>query len=115
MTKERIVNQALDEVNKRVSFLKNELFTNDPLSKQVEVHRKFGVFLNEVKGKERLTEKSIKFIDDLDKEMKKHKKRAETYDSNKIQSELVKLEGELTDLINEKYNIEQDKKRRSND
>ena len=104
MTKERIVNQALKEVEERIKFLEHEIFDNDPVTAQINIHGKFNDFLRDTKGKDRLTDKSIKFINDLDKEMKKHQERQKKYDVNKLKEELVKLESELRDLINEKYN-----------
>ena len=111
MTKERIVIKALDEVQKRVEFLEHELFRNDPLSNQCSLYGKFNDFLKEKKGKERTTKESIKFINDLDKQMTAQKERQKTYDADKIQKELVTLQIELNELMNEKFTIDQMKKR----
>jgi hypothetical protein len=102
-TKEKIINQAITEVTKKINHLEYELFHNDPISKQIELHGKFSEFLRDTKGSDRLTSKSFKFIKDLNKEMEKHQERQKTYDTNKIQKELLKLGGELRDLHKEKF------------
>ena len=109
MIRERIINQSIAEVEKRIRFLEHELYHNDPITKQMDAHCKFNEFLRDTKGKDRLTEKSIKFINDLDKEIKLHEKRQKTYDANKISKELADLNYELSELNREKYYIDRNK------
>lgn len=115
MIKEKIVNQAIMEAEKRIKFLRHEIFENDPISKQLEVHKKFGEFLKNVIGKERLTEKSVNYINELDKKMELHKKRQKTYNVNDLMEELCRTEGELRELKNERWQINMRKLKEEND
>lgn len=104
--KENIVNESIAEARKRINFLRNEIFNNDPRSKQFEIHQKFAKFLEEKKGKDRTTQESIDYIEKLSKDMEYHEKRQKNYNSNKLMNELVALEAELRELETEKYCIE---------
>lgn len=105
MIKEKIVNQAITKAEKKIKFLRHEIFENDPISKQFEVHKKFGEFLKNVTGKERLTEKSVTYITELNKEMELHKKRQKTYNTSDLMEKLCRAEGELRELENERWRM----------
>jgi hypothetical protein len=105
MIKEKIINQAIAKAEKKIKFLRYEIFENDPISKQFEVHKKFGEFLKNVTGKERLSEKSVNYITELNKEMELHKKRQKTYNSGDLMEELCRVERELRELENERWQM----------
>jgi hypothetical protein len=110
MIKEKIVKQAIAKAEKKIEFLKNEIFNNDPISKQIEVHKKFAQFLEEKKGVARLTKESINYIDELNRDMELHKKRQKTYNSSDLMKNLIIFEKELRELLNEKFDIDQTNK-----
>lgn len=108
--KEKLIKESLKRCQERIKFLRSEIFDNDPISKQLEVHKKFEKFLKEKKGKERTTPESIKFINELSNEMELHKKRAKTYNLEKLMQELTDLEVEHGELMNEDWQLRQRKK-----
>lgn len=105
--KENLIKESLERCQNRIKFLRSEIFDNDPISKQLEVHKKFEEFLREKKGKERTTKKSIEYINELSKEMDLHKKRAESYNFEKLMKELTELEIEHKELVNEDWQLRQ--------
>ena len=71
--------------------------------------KSFQEFLTEKKGKERISEESIQYVNELIKEMDLHKKRAESYNLEKLMKELTQLENEYSDLVKEDWMIRQRK------
>lgn len=101
--KEKIINESLKKCGERIAFLKEEIFQNDPIRKQLDIHIKFNKFLEEKKGKERSTDESISYINKLSDEMDFHKKRAKTYNKDKLIEELINLQIQKQDLIIEQW------------
>ena len=101
--KEQIITQAIAEAQERIKFLEHELFHNDPVHKQFELYKKFNEFLKNKKGGERCTPESMKYIDNIGKEMKAQKKRQESYDSQEISDELADIKVQLSELVNEQF------------
>lgn len=104
-TRLKVLKKALRKCENRINFLRREIFENDPISKQLEIHKKFEEFLREKKGEERTTRKSIEYIVKLDKEKVLHEERAKSYDLDNLIQELTTLEIEHNSLVKEEWRL----------
>lgn len=109
-TKEKVINQSIEQVEKRLKEI-NFILEANPLSEICKIRQEAQKLLDENKTVEqRTSDDFISKIEVLSKREKEQFSLAEkSKDSIKLIDEKVKLEFELSDLRNELYCIERRK------
>lgn len=106
-TKEKIINQSIEQVEKRLKKI-NFILDANPLSEICKIRQEAQKLLNENKTIEQRT--SDDFISKIEVLSKREKEQFALYekskDAIKLIEEKVKLEFELSNLHNELYYIE---------